>query len=56
MFLDKKTLLKIWFNPGLNLTIFRVTGPSCYLVVLSFILLFGSEEYNGEHRVPKKEL
>ena len=27
MFLDKKTLLKIWLNPGLNLTIFRVTGP-----------------------------
>ena len=28
MFLDKKTLLKIWLNPGLNLTIFRGTGPS----------------------------
>ena len=27
MFLDKKTLLKTWFNPGLNLTIFRGTGP-----------------------------
>ena len=27
MFLDKKTLLKIWLNPGLNLTIFRGTGP-----------------------------
>ena len=26
MFLDKKTLLKIWLNPGLNLTIFRGTG------------------------------
>ena len=56
MFLDKKTLLKIWLNPGLNLTIFRGTGPNCYLVVLSFVLFFGSEEYNGEHRVPKKEL
>ena len=22
MFLDKKTLLKIWLNPGFNLTIF----------------------------------
>ena len=55
-FLDKKTLLKIWLNPGLNLTIFRGTGPSCYLAVLSFVLFFGSEEYNGEHRVPKKEL
>ena len=56
MFLDKKNLLKIWLNPGLNLTILRGTGPSSYLVVLSFILFFGSEEYNGEHRVPKKEL
>ena len=27
MFLDKKTLLKIWPYPGLNLTIFRGTGP-----------------------------
>ena len=27
MFLDKKTQLKIWLYPGLNLTIFRGTGP-----------------------------
>ena len=27
MFLDKKTLLKIWLNPGFNLSIFRGTGP-----------------------------
>ena len=27
IFLDKKTLLKIWLNPGLNLTIFRGTRP-----------------------------
>ena len=27
MFLDKKTLLEIWLNPGLNLTTFRGTGP-----------------------------
>ena len=27
MFLDEKTVLKIWLNPGLNLTIFRGTGP-----------------------------
>ena len=27
MFLNKKTLLKIWLNPGLNLTIFRGTVP-----------------------------
>ena len=27
MFLEKKTLLKIWLNPGFNLTIFRGTGP-----------------------------
>ena len=28
MFLDKKTLLKIWLNPGSNLTIIRGTGSS----------------------------
>ena len=27
MLLDKKTLLKIWLNPGLNVTIFRGTAP-----------------------------
>ena len=27
MFLDKKTVLKIWPNPGLNLTVVRGTGP-----------------------------
>ena len=27
MFLDDKTLLKIWLNLGLNLIIFRRTGP-----------------------------
>ena len=26
MFLDRKTLLKIWLNSGLNLTIFRSRG------------------------------
>ena len=26
-FLDKKTLLKIWLNPGLKLTIFRGSWP-----------------------------
>ena len=28
MFLDEKTVFKIWLNPGLNLTIFRGTGPT----------------------------
>ena len=27
MFLDKKTLVKIWLKPGLILTIFRGNGP-----------------------------
>ena len=27
MFLDKKTLLQIWLNPGLKLAIFREAGP-----------------------------
>ena len=29
-FLDEKTMLEIWLNPGLNLTIFRGTGPRAY--------------------------
>ena len=32
MFLDKKTLLKIWLNPGLNVTIFQGTELSCLTV------------------------
>ena len=28
MFLDKKTLLQIWLNPGLKLAIFREAGPT----------------------------
>ena len=28
MFLDEKTVLEIWLNPGLKLTIFRGTRPS----------------------------
>ena len=27
MFLEEKSFLEIWLNPGLNLTIFRGTGP-----------------------------
>ena len=27
MFLDEKTVLEIWLNPGLNFTMFRETGP-----------------------------
>ena len=27
MFIGEKTVLEIWLNPGLNLTIFRGTGP-----------------------------
>ena len=27
MFLDEKTVLQIWLNAGLNLTIFREIGP-----------------------------
>ena len=32
MFLDEKTVLEIWLNPGLNLTIFRGTGPRTLLI------------------------
>ena len=38
MFLDKKTLLKIWLNPGLNLTSFRGSEPCTWLVYLHNIL------------------
>ena len=31
MFLEKKTLFKIWVNLGLNLTIFRGTGPDAQM-------------------------
>ena len=30
MFLDEKTVLEICLNPGLNLTIFRGTGPRLF--------------------------
>ena len=30
MFLDEKTVLEIWLDLGLNLTIFRGTGPNIY--------------------------
>ena len=41
MFLDKKTLLKIWLYPGLNLTNFRGTGPR------SLSVIFKSNEVCG---------
>ena len=45
MFLDRKTLLEIWLNPGLNLTIFRGTGPmTCiFLSLLSLVRCVFSE-------------
>ena len=33
MFLDKKIVLTIWLNLGLNLTIFRGTGPRLHMYV-----------------------
>ena len=36
MFLDKKTGLKIWLNPGLNLTISDETGPE-YLFLSQWV-------------------
>ena len=35
MFLNKKTVLKIWLNPGLNLTIFRITRPTTKIYICS---------------------
>ena len=58
MFLDKKTLLKISVNHGLNLTIFRGTGPctlsnivldqfSYYKMLFSFLFSsFPDQAYN----------
>ena len=48
MFSDEKTMLEIWLNPGLNLTIFRGTGPRfiicctvpLYNKVLSIAMIF----------------
>ena len=37
MLVDKKTLLKIWLNPALNLTIFRETGPRCFFKFFIFV-------------------
>ena len=34
-FLDEKTMLEIWLNPWLNLTIFRGTGPDLWSSLLS---------------------
>ena len=31
MFLANETLLTIWLNPGLNLTIFQGTGPALFI-------------------------
>ena len=40
MFLDKKTLLKTWLNPGLNLTIFRGTGPWIHKLNVEIYIFF----------------
>ena len=41
MFLDKETLLKILFNPGLNFTIFHGSGPRL------------SDTFSGQNRLDK---
>ena len=40
MFLEKKTLLKISLNPGLNLTIFRGTGPWCIILTRIYFYFY----------------
>ena len=32
MFLDEKTVLEIWLNPGLNLTIFQGIGRRAFVI------------------------
>ena len=47
MFLDKKTMLEIWLNPGLNLTIFSMRNQAQKIICLTPIwgtcLFFSSE-------------
>ena len=43
MFIDKKTLLKIWLNPGLNLNIFLRTGMGRQLP-LQFYYFLGTSQ------------
>ena len=38
MFLDEKTVLEIWLNPGLNLTIFQGTGRRAFVIYTSLEL------------------
>ena len=38
MFLDEKTMLEIWLNPGINLTIFLGTGPRRLCVVVDSLI------------------
>ena len=42
MFLDEKTVLEIWLNPWLNLTIFRGTGPSTSVSREKSVVLLGN--------------
>ena len=37
LLLDKKTLVKIWLNPGLNLTIFGGAWPWCIFYQKHFL-------------------
>ena len=53
MFLEKKTLLKIWLNPGFNLTIFRGTGPWRLWFGFGLIILRGIYKKNVSAR-PKQ--
>ena len=34
LFLDEKTVIEVWFNPGLNLTIFPGTGPKGLVMIM----------------------
>ena len=44
IFLVKKILLKIWLNPGFNLTIFQGTGPTGCKESHFYSLPFGQAE------------
>ena len=56
MFLDEKTVLEIWLNPGLNLTIFR--GTRLEIALFSHVVLFCLFVFNAKlmHPVCENDL
>ena len=47
MFLDKKTLVKIWLNPGLNLTSIEEQCPGHQMTIICLALFFSTGAHNS---------